>query len=171
MLVEQLRICTVGLPRDPDDEVVAEPPHLVGPTAGTKFERSVSQIGMLIPQQISDELGSQLDLCLLAEPIEEGHAPERYRRRMPACRRPGKLSRARQMAGKGVDNLDPTAYRSHASASDLVGEGRHPGSIEYVEEQRQRPRGSPVGRRLSSEFSDDHPRFEVKQVEEEGVGV
>jgi hypothetical protein len=78
VLVEQLRICTVGLPRDPDDEVVAEPPHLVGPTACTKFERSVSQIGMLIPQQIADEVGSQFDLGLLAEPIEEGHARERY---------------------------------------------------------------------------------------------
>jgi hypothetical protein len=29
---------------------------------------------MLIPQQISDEVGSQLDLGLLAEPIENGHA-------------------------------------------------------------------------------------------------
>ena len=90
---------------------------------------------------------------------------------MRACRHPGKLSRARQSAGKGVDSLGLTAGRSRCSASDLVGEGRHPGSIEYVEDLRQRLRGSPVGRRLSSEFSDDHPRFEVKQVEEEGVGV
>ena len=32
---------------------------------------------MLIPEQISDEVGSQLDLGLLAEPIENGHARER----------------------------------------------------------------------------------------------
>lgn len=75
------------------------------------------------------------------------------------------------MAGKGVDNLDATASRSLCSASDLVGEGRHTGSIEYVQELGQRPRGSPIGQHLSSEFSDDRLRCEVKQVEEEGVGV
>ena len=61
--------------------------------------------------------------------------------------------------------------RPYCSASDLVGEGRHPGSVEYVEQLRERPRGSPVGRRLSGEPSDDHPRCEVKQIEEKGVGV
>jgi hypothetical protein len=73
VLLEQQRICSLGLPEEPDGEVVAESPQLVVPTACAKRERTVSQVGLLVPQQISHELGSQLYLGLLAEPIEEGH--------------------------------------------------------------------------------------------------
>jgi hypothetical protein len=73
VLLEQQRICSLGLPGKPDGEVVAESPQLVVPTACTKRERTVNQVGLLVPQQLSHELGSQLYLGLLAEPIEDGH--------------------------------------------------------------------------------------------------
>ena len=73
VLLEQERICCLGLPGDPDGEVVAKSPQLVVPTACAKRERRVSQVGLLVPQQLSHELGSQLYLGRLAEPIEDGH--------------------------------------------------------------------------------------------------
>jgi hypothetical protein len=78
VLLEQQRICCLGLPGEPDGEIVAEPPQLVVPTACAERERTVSQVGLLVPQQLSHELGSQLYLGLLAEPIEDGHGRAGY---------------------------------------------------------------------------------------------
>jgi hypothetical protein len=76
VLGEQLRIRFIGLPGDPDGEVVTKSPQLVGPTARSELERSIGEIGMLVPQQISDELDAQLDL--LGGPFAAGHDRGRY---------------------------------------------------------------------------------------------
>jgi hypothetical protein len=73
VLLEQQRICCPGLPGEPDGEVVAETPQLVVPTACAECERAVCQVGVLVLQQLPHELGSQLSLGLLAEPVEDGH--------------------------------------------------------------------------------------------------
>jgi hypothetical protein len=78
-LLEQQLICRLGLPGEPDGEVVAESPQLVVPTAGAKRERTVSQVGLLVPQQLSHELSSQLYVDLPPEPIEGGHDRALYR--------------------------------------------------------------------------------------------
>ena len=82
VLLEQQCICRLGLPGKPDSEVVAESPQLVVPTACPERERAVSQVWLLIPQEISDELGSRLHLGLLAEPIEDGQDRGRYQASM-----------------------------------------------------------------------------------------
>ncbi|KQX77729.1 hypothetical protein ASD26_16030 [Streptomyces sp. Root1319] len=51
-----------GGPGQPDGEVVAEPPHLVVPATCAEFHRPVRQVGVLLAQQVPDQVLGDLRL-------------------------------------------------------------------------------------------------------------
>lgn len=57
----------LGRPGQPDGQVVAEPPQLVVPAAGTQAQRAVREVGVLLAQQITDQFGGDPG-------VREGHA-------------------------------------------------------------------------------------------------
>lgn len=49
-------------PGQPDGEVVAEPPQLVVPTTRAELQGLIGQVGVLVAQQVPDQLRGDLDL-------------------------------------------------------------------------------------------------------------
>ena len=62
VLLAQQRICGPRRPGQPDGEVAAEPPQLVVPAARAELQGAIGQVGVLVAQQIPDQLRRDLEL-------------------------------------------------------------------------------------------------------------
>ena len=54
VLLEEQLVCALSGPGQPDRKVIAEPPQLIVPSASTKRQRQVGQVGVLLAQQVLD---------------------------------------------------------------------------------------------------------------------
>ncbi|GIF47115.1 hypothetical protein Afe04nite_16540 [Asanoa ferruginea] len=69
-LFAQQRVRGAGRPGQPDRQVVAEPPQLVVPAPRTQANRPVGEVGVLVADEILNQL--RVDLAL-----DVGHAKQR----------------------------------------------------------------------------------------------
>ncbi len=60
VLLEEQLVCVLSGPRQPDREVVAEPPQLVVPAASAKRHRQAGQVGVLFAEQLRNQIRSDL---------------------------------------------------------------------------------------------------------------
>jgi hypothetical protein len=60
VLLEEQLACVLSGPGQPDRKVIAETPQLIVPAAGTKRQRQVGQVGVLLAEQLCNQIRGDL---------------------------------------------------------------------------------------------------------------